>query len=450
MDSVQASRSIRERKKEVLGIYSFSEPVTLKYGQEKGGKAESGAQKRQKQIRQAQRSHRQRTQDYMRALENEILRLRGAERELSQISNDWKRCSTALIGPSRDMPSLNRRVGQMRPGVFLWLATGELSSEHLPIFPFTSGATSHVNYSEIPPSLEIFDSMTRELLFNFCENVAPTLDATELARNGYTKHIVPLSLESDMVRNALLAASASQMQTTRRTMMPRSLGYKSAAIRGLQQASQQLATDISSALLTLATILGLLIDDMINDNREFPVLLKLADSWTTLNPSDNNRSNDPLGRFILDQIQMLKALVHPLYQFTQSYNPTKKMISSGNLTHPPLSHSKLYDIFAILESATAQACSIYSYKGSPSSAENAGTSTTELDLLLDNLQSTTTDIPPYAPGENSLAWVYSIALSRSTLPKHCAFFNSRLAELLRRIGYQNISDYLATVSMYKN
>jgi hypothetical protein len=142
-----------------------------------------------------------------------------------------------------------------------------------------------------------------------CENISPTLDVTDAAGHGYAKHIVPLALESEMVRNALLAASASQMKGTQAAMAVKSLGYRSAAIRGLQQASKELQIDTKSALLTLATILGLLIDDVMSQNKDFLALVGLADSWTSLNPPTNDRSHIPLRQFLLDQIQMYAIAV---------------------------------------------------------------------------------------------------------------------------------------------
>lgn len=112
------------------------------------------------------RTHRQRLQDYMTALEDEILRLRGIERQLNQISNDWRRCSLALIGSSRDKTLPNHWIRHLSPGDFLWLVMNESSPEHHPSFYLTSGVAPHFEWTSIPPALELFDSLTRELLFN--------------------------------------------------------------------------------------------------------------------------------------------------------------------------------------------------------------------------------------------------------------------------------------------
>jgi hypothetical protein len=145
--------------------------------------------------------------------------------------------------------------------------------------------------------------------------------------------------------------------------------------------------------------------------------------------------------------------VYPLYKFSQSYSVSKKTLASNKSSISPHSHLKLSHIFANLESAMVQACSIYQSWPSPRFARSTpvpNDSTNELDRLLDNLQSTVSNIPPFTPGENTLVWVYTIAASQSSIPKHCAFFSSRLAELLDRIGHQDISGYLAGISVTWN
>lgn len=257
----------------------------------------------------------------MAALENEILRLRSeclslrhAESQLNQVGQDWKRCAVALIGPQKMVPLTARWYEQIGPGVFLWMV------EHIPKQSSRLVIISDARDSNIPRCLEKFDLLTRELLLNcmsallippviclICtavhENVAPTLDVSQSSGNGYARHIIPLSIESDMVRNALLATSASQIHVIRGSMAVRSLGYRAIAIRGLREASQQPFTDARQALFTLATILGLLIDDMINETKDFPALVKLADSWIVLNPT-KDKQDDAFRQFMLDQIQM--------------------------------------------------------------------------------------------------------------------------------------------------
>ncbi|KAE9370972.1 hypothetical protein N431DRAFT_485060 [Stipitochalara longipes BDJ] len=464
MDRAQSFKSIRERKQKVLGIYSFSEPIVLEKNEVATASSVSRVSQAQLQVKtkrdksiQAQRKHRQRTRDYIVALEAEIESLRNGETHLKQINTDWKRCTAALIGPSREPSFLDQWVTRIKPGIFIWTVSNdptghiELSSRHLLLLMLSPEAALGLSSAAVPPSIEIYDGTVRELLLNFCQNITPTLDVTETASHGYAKHIIPLAMESDMVRNALLAASASQ-KGAQSAMRFKSLVYRSAAIRGLQQTSKELQK-LPTALFTLATILGLLIDDMINENKDFPALVKLADSCIALNPFSDDQSHAPLLQFILDQIQMIKALAHPLYKFSQGYNPSTKSFGPKDLLRLPCSPLKMCDIFASIENATAQACSVYNLRPALDHHESiprSNASSSEIDILLDTLRTTVNNVPPFTPGENSLVWVYSIAASRSSRPEHCAFFTSRLAELLRRIGHQDISGYLSALSIFED
>lgn len=142
------------------------------------------------------------------------------------------------------------------------------------------------------------------------ENIIPTLDVTESTTQGYVKHILPLAFNNPMVRSAFLAASASHIQIAQgaRTMVDR-LSYRSTAIAELRHVSARPETD---SCAPLATILGLMIDDMICGHRECPALLKLAEFWVHKNgPFSTDPNEKATRRFLLDQVQ-LYAWNHPL------------------------------------------------------------------------------------------------------------------------------------------
>lgn len=110
--------------------------------------------------------------------------------------------------------------------------------------------------------------------------------------------------------------------------------------------------------------------------------------------------------------------------------------------------AKLYRIFFSIESAMAHACRIY--KLSVILRRENGRRSMELSIdinsLLDDLALTVRDIPPFAFGESSLVWGYFVAASNSILPDHRAFYNSRLAKLLHRIGHGNIKSIMAAAN----
>lgn len=135
------------------------------------------------------------------------------------------------------------------------------------------------------------------------ENVIPTLDVTESTNQGYSKHILPLAFKHQMVRSSILAASASHIQITQgsKSMVDR-LNYRSTALAELRQISARPETDSSAPL---ATILGLMIDDMICGHRECPALLKLAEFWVRKDcPFSTDATEKATRRFLLDQVQL--------------------------------------------------------------------------------------------------------------------------------------------------
>lgn len=56
--------------------------------------------------------------------------------------------------------------------------------------------------------------------------------------------------------------------------------------------------------LALAAILGLLIDDMISNNKDFPVFLNLAEFWITSSNSAIDPEKYPMREFFVEQIRL--------------------------------------------------------------------------------------------------------------------------------------------------
>jgi hypothetical protein len=110
----------------------------------------------------------------------------------------------------------------------------------------------------------------------------------------------------------------------------------------------------------------------------------------------------------------------------------------------------LCQMFSSLEKAMGQACQIYNLPPTGNSSLHSheiDQSSEDLDTLLAQLAQTVRNIPPYALGENSLAWVYYVAASKSTQMDHSAFFTSRLVDLLHRMGYNDVNESVATANV---
>lgn len=457
MENTNSYNSIKSRQRNILGTFSFLPPLVPDDGIVANTAAPEKGQppkRRKQQILRAQRSHRQRTKDYMDALEQEVLRLRAEGDRLNQIATNWKKCAVALVN-SGNTPVLNlNHISQFGPGIFLWSVSSSSVEITLdsPAF-FMSDEYQWPAYQQqsmIYPSLDMIphinieDASEEFLLRNFYENVIPTLDVTESTNQGYSKHILPLAFKHQMVRSSILAASASHIQITQgsKSMVDR-LNYRSTALAELRQISARPETDSSAPL---ATILGLMIDDMICGHRECPALLKLAEFWVRKDcPFSTDDTEKATRRFLLDQVQLLKAVVCPLYQFNKLLSKDRQASDGKQVLS--LKQKDLYEVFSSMESAMAQACHIYSLPTTSSPLDSSGSdsdsSSDDLNRLLDKLQITVRKIPPYSLGENSLTWVYFVAASRSRRIDHNAFFVARLAELLQRIGHDKVNELLA-------
>ncbi|EHK49310.1 hypothetical protein TRIATDRAFT_92385 [Trichoderma atroviride IMI 206040] len=346
----------------------------------------------------------------MNALEQEVLRLRAEGERMNGIATNWKKCVLALVATA-DAPVLNiHQLSQFGPGIFLWsvsnpnqaasMAPSDASLLLGSLYQWQVYQQQPMIYPSLDmlPHINIEDASEEFLLRNFYENIIPTLDVTESTTQG----------------SAFLAASASHIQIAQgaKTMVDR-LSYRSAAIAELRHVSARPETD---SCAPLATILGLMIDDMICGHRECPALLKLAEFWVH---KDSQFSTDPgekaTRRFLLDQVQLLKTIVCPLYQFNKIISKENHAADGKQMLS--LNQKDLFEIFSAIESAVSQACHIYTIPTSSTpieiSSPDSDSSYDDLNKLLDRLQATVVKIPPYALGENSLTWVYFIAASRN-------------------------------------
>jgi hypothetical protein len=159
------------------------------------------------------------------------------------------------------------------------------------------------------------------LLFKVCDNIAPSLSLTEASGSDYASRIIPLALSDEAVQNSFLTASASHARATRAAYRTTDiLNYRSAAIKGLRKKSAEIAETFDgagTAVFILATILGLLIDDMINSSKEYPILIKLVDSWMRMYRCSIQKQEESLIKFLLDQIQMYASLLLTMKMLTR-------------------------------------------------------------------------------------------------------------------------------------
>ncbi|KAL8660475.1 MAG: hypothetical protein Q9202_006511 [Teloschistes flavicans] len=100
----EGNDSLWKRARRTLGTNSltFLQPqnkpsVSKTEGGPNAGPSKTTPGKRREQVRHAQRTHRQRTQNYIKALESEVIRLRGSEGDLMQHNNKLQNQVDSLL-----------------------------------------------------------------------------------------------------------------------------------------------------------------------------------------------------------------------------------------------------------------------------------------------------------------------------------------------------------------
>lgn len=121
--------------------------------------------------------------------------------------------------------------------------------------------------------------------------------------NGYRDVLLPLSEHDGIVRNAILAASAShlsnQYPNSRWSSIARK--YHMAAIHGLNQHSDHhTAADTYSSL---ATMVILLVEEMVSVGEDFIILLRMVRSFVCSRGGDEAIEQEHMGRFLIQQIR---------------------------------------------------------------------------------------------------------------------------------------------------
>jgi hypothetical protein len=138
------------------------------------------------------------------------------------------------------------------------------------------------------------------------ENIAPTLVTFDGMCNGYRSMLLPLAWENDLVRCALLAASANHLCFRHPKLINLALNFETVAIEKLTCLSKSGNCVDRTRPTILAVIILLIINGMMNGASSFE-LLNIAKSWIeamTGNKSMKETPGSDLEEFLLDQVSM--------------------------------------------------------------------------------------------------------------------------------------------------
>lgn len=123
--------------------------------------------------------------------------------------------------------------------------------------------------------------------------------------NGYRTMLLPLAHDDEAVRWALLAASANHLRFRRPKLTKLALNFQAAAIDKLWCLSKSSDCAKNSRSSTLAAIILLLINGMMNGNTDFQMMLNTAKSWIAATHSGTVQDpRAPIEEFLHDQFHM--------------------------------------------------------------------------------------------------------------------------------------------------
>lgn len=121
--------------------------------------------------------------------------------------------------------------------------------------------------------------------------------------------MLPLAWDKELVRYALLAISANQLRFKRPKLLPLALNFQSKAIEMLSSMSKTGNPNGDARVTVLATIILLLITDMMNGGAQFHLLFGMVTSWIDATncgsvPLTHRTHHSEIEVFLLDQLEV--------------------------------------------------------------------------------------------------------------------------------------------------
>ncbi|CAG8389781.1 unnamed protein product [Penicillium salamii] len=143
------------------------------------------------------------------------------------------------------------------------------------------------------------------------QKVAPAMVAIDI-KNGYRDILLPLSEHDEIMRNAMIAASASHLSHQHSDSQWLSVARKhhTAAIKGLQRDHDGNAG--VNTFSDLATMVILLIEEMVSVGEDYIILLRMVRSFVCSRGGDKKIEQSPIGRFLIQQIRKMTLYAAPL------------------------------------------------------------------------------------------------------------------------------------------
>lgn len=146
------------------------------------------------------------------------------------------------------------------------------------------------------------------LTFLVSNRIAPELVVIDDNRNGWRHLILPIAHLDELVREAVLSASAFHFSANVKEKIfdPNTIYMK--AIRRLHQRQNLNVYDTSGKQTILLALLVLLATVIVNGSSDFPVVFNLLESALTASGGEEALTGGELGGFLVKQIRKYVCL----------------------------------------------------------------------------------------------------------------------------------------------
>ncbi|KAL2064372.1 hypothetical protein VTL71DRAFT_4866 [Oculimacula yallundae] len=298
------------------------------------------------------------------------------------------------------------------------------------IFPGTNLALWNRDF--IPHSFETHDHVTRMLFANFSETVAKSMVIFDDQSNEFRMLLLPMAATSDLVRNAVFAASAYQLASKNSSFAAEALRYQTAAINSLTQ-HPDVAKSEREVVLAAVTIL--LVSEIVSGGSgQFQVLYKMLKHCISIETSASATESNSLMSFLRDHLETVEFLIQPfLSEKTAVWNHNSQLLGQLKfLENAVVQHPGRMGTIRLLGQAFFHASEIYLNRA----IHNI--SRAETISNVEELKVTVDQLPVDGPGEHILVWVYFIGAAESSTRSQQDFFRSRLQRLYSTTGFSNI------------
>lgn len=286
-----------------------------------------------------------------------------------------------------------------------------------------------------------FQTWEEYLLQHFSDKIAPEMVPVDDQRNGWRRLILPLAHTDQLIRDAVLSASAFHFSSTVSThqFAPGAIYHR--AIRRLRGRQDLEHYSVDEKQIVVLSLLVFLATVLVSGSSDYRIVLKLLEAAVSAAGGDDILKDGELGLFIVRQIHKFRGYASPLLGQAEGIailSQTSTIIRPSSspgwedftayyryYTNHQHSMSLVYDLHE-------QACGIYVQRA------QAGPDGPALTTEVSNFRATLDKFPPGSAAEQILVWPIFLAALESTTVEDQEYFANQLMAHHQRNGFANI------------